>query len=141
MALVGLLLPPNASPDSAADAISVRMPSSSPTRFQQTRFQRRVAQAGDRLVEWAANPWRRLSLLLIVLLLAFAVGGGLGSITGALSYLDPVAAFLCVLLIEVAARVRGPLLRSSTDPLGLQLLDMTRIGLLYGLLMDGFKLL
>jgi hypothetical protein len=117
------------------------MPPPSPARFQQTRFQRRVAQAGDRLGEWATNPWRRLSLLLIVLLLAFAVGGGLGSITGALSYLDPVSAFLCVLLIEVAARSRGTLLRRSSDPLGLQILDMFRMGLLYGLLMDGFKLL
>jgi hypothetical protein len=117
------------------------MPSSSPTRFQQTRFQRRVAQAGDRLSDWAMNPWRRLSLLLIVLLFAFAVGGGLASITGALSYLDPVSAFFCVLFFEVAARARGPLLRRSVDPLILQLLDMTRMGLLYGLLMDGFKLL
>jgi len=34
-----------------------------------------------------------------------------------------------------------PLLRRDGDGLGLQLLDMVRIGVLYGLLLDGFKLL
>jgi len=110
-------------------------------RFQQTRFHLRVAQASDRLVSWAANPWRRLSLLLIVLLLSFVVGGGLGSISGALSYVDQMTALICVVAIEAAARWRGPLLRRHGDRLGVQLLDCARMGLLYGLLMDGFKVL
>ncbi len=110
-------------------------------RFQQTRFQQRVAQVSDRLADWAANPWRRLSLLLIVLLLGFVVGGGLGSITGALAYLDQMSALVCVVAIEVAARCRRPLLERPGDRLGLQLLDMARMGLLYGLLLDGFKVL
>jgi hypothetical protein len=38
-------------------------------------------------------------------------------------------------------RARGPLRRRQGDRLPLQLLDMARIGLLYGLLLDGFKLL
>jgi hypothetical protein len=109
-------------------------------RYQQTRFQLRVAQAGDRLVRWAANPWRRFSLLLIVLLTAFAIGNGVGAISGALAMIDQVWAFACVLLIETAARLRARL-RGRPDRLGLQLLDMARMGLLYGLLLDGFKLL
>ena len=110
-------------------------------RYQQTRFQREVAQATDRFSKWAANPWRRLSLQIIMLFLAFAIGGSLGSLTGALSYLDPVAAVLCVASIEVATRLRGRFIAQPGDRLGLQLLDMGRIGLLYGLLVDGFKLL
>jgi hypothetical protein len=43
--------------------------------------------------------------------------------------------------MEVAIRLRGGLLRQRRDPLVLQLIDMARIGLLYGLLLDGFKLL
>ena len=110
------------------------------TRFQQTRFQQRVAQAGDGLASWATNPWRRASLLLIVLLLSFAIGNGLAAITGALSSVDQVSAFACVLVIEAAARLRGRL-RRRPERLGLQLVDMGRIGFLYGLLLDGFKLL
>jgi hypothetical protein len=110
-------------------------------RYQQTRFQEQIAQAQLALERWAANPWRRLSLLLIVLLISFSIGGAVGSITGALSKLDPVGALICVGAMEVAIRLRGGLLRQRRDPLVLQLIDMARIGLLYGLLLDGFKLL
>lgn len=117
--------------------------SSSPdprTRYQQTRFQRRVAAAGAGLEQWALNPWRRVSLLLIVLLGSFAIGGGLGTITGALSEIDQLSALVCVLLLEAAVRLRRPLLHRSGDRLALQLLDMLRMGLLYGLTLDAFKL-
>ncbi len=96
---------------------------------------------GAALTAWAQNPWRRLSLQLIILLVAFSIGGAIGSITGALSKLDPLGALICVMAMELAIRARGPLRRRGGDPLGLQLLDMARIGLLYGLLLDGFKLL
>ena len=115
------------------------MTNRSTPRFQQTRFQLRVTEASDRLVRWAANPWRRLSLLLIVLLLGFVVGGGIGSISGALAFIDQITALICVVAIEAAARGRGPLLRRHGDRLGVQLLDCARIGVLYGLLLDGFK--
>jgi hypothetical protein len=115
-------------------------PRSRQPRFQQTRFQRRINQSGDLLEAWAHNPWRRLSLLLIVLLGAFVVGGAVGSIIGALSLLDPLGALVCVLAIELAARLRARLLDNPVR-LRLQVLDMARMGLLYGLLLDGFKLL
>lgn len=108
---------------------------------QQTRFQRRIADAGQGLQRWARNPWRRLSLLLIVLLASFSVGSGLGAITGAMAEVDQVAALICVLLLEGAVRFRRILLRIGGDRLGLQLLDMVRMGLLYGLMLEGFKLL
>ena len=110
-------------------------------RYQQTRVQKRLIQAGDALAQWATNPWRRLSLSLIVLLVSFGIGGGLGAITGALSYFDQLSALVCVLALEIAARCRPWLLKRPRDQrLGLQLLDMARIGLLYGLMLDGFKL-
>ena len=110
-------------------------------RYQQTRFQRNAVQVADRISAWAGNPWRRMSLRLIVLLVSFGIGTSLGTIVGQLTYLDPVASLLCVLAIEVAARSRRLLLERSGDRLSLELLDMGRIGLLYGLLLDGFKLL
>jgi hypothetical protein len=109
--------------------------------WHQTRFQRLIVRSSQRLQGWASNPWRRLSLLLIVLLVSFSVGGAVGSLTGALAQLDPLSALVSVLVIEVAARIRGPLLRQGGNSLTLELLDMGRIGLLYGLLLDGFKML
>lgn len=116
-------------------------PISSQPRFQQTRFQLRLVAAGDALLRWATNPWRRVSLRLITLLLGFTIGGTVASIAGQLGQPDPVGALLCVLIMEWAIRARGPLRRRQGDRLVLQLLDMGRIGLLYGLLLDGFKLL
>jgi hypothetical protein len=108
---------------------------------QRTRLQQSVGEAWPRLERWAENPWRRLSLLLIVLLGTFFLGNAVGTLTGARSFLDPVAALLCVLLIELAIKARGPLRRRPGGRLGLALLDMARIGFSYGLLLEGFKLL
>jgi hypothetical protein len=100
-----------------------------------------LIEAQQRLQDWANNPWRRLSLLLIVLLMAFWLGSSISTISGALGDLDPIAAFICVLVLELAARLRRPILNQPGDKLLLHLLDMSRIGMLYGLLLEGFKLL
>ncbi|MCT0229889.1 DUF565 domain-containing protein [Synechococcus sp. CS-1324] len=122
-----------------------RQPESLPThavsRLQQTRLQRQVGQAGQRLERWAANPWRRFSLQLIILLSGFFFGGAIGMLTGAMGYLDPLAALLCVVPIELSVRSRRQLLLQSGDRLLLQLIDAARVGWLYGLLLEGFKLL
>jgi hypothetical protein len=76
-----------------------------------------------------------------VLLTGFLLGNAVGTVTGARSFLDPVAALVCVVAIELAIRLRRPLLQRSGDRLGLQLLDMSRLGFCYGLLLEGFKLL
>ena len=109
--------------------------------LQRTRLQQSLGGAWPRLEQWARNPWRRLSLLLIVLLSTFFLGNAVSTIIGARAFLDPPAALICVVLIEIAIRARKPLLRLPGDRLGLQLLDMTRIGFCYGLLLEGFKLL
>ena len=114
---------------------------SSSRPLQRTRLQQSLGGAWPRLEQWARNPWRRLSLLLIVLLSTFFLGNAVSTIIGARAFLDPPAALICVVAMEVAIRARKPLLRRRGDRLGLQLLDMTRIGFCYGLLLEGFKLL
>lgn len=109
--------------------------------YQQTRFQSTIAEAGAVLERWSSNPWRRLSLLLVVLLISFVIGVGLGTITGALNQLDFIAAMICVVVLEGSVRTRRGLRDGRADRLLLQLVDMARIGLLYGLLLEGFKLL
>ncbi len=63
----------------------------------------------------------------------------MGALAGAMNFLDPLAALLFVILAELAIRVRKPLLRKGGDRLLLGLLDMARMGLIYGLLLEGFK--
>ena len=110
-------------------------------RPQQTRFHRSIDQAWEHLERWANNPWRRLSLQLIVLLSSFVVGTQVGAITAIRNALDPVMALMAVALIELAIRLRPALIAKPEAKLQLALLDMMRIGLLYGLLIEGFKLL
>jgi len=111
------------------------------SRLQQTRLQRQVGQAAQRLEAWAGNPWRRFSLQLIILLSGFFFGGAIGMLSGAMGYLDPLAALLCVVPIELSVRSRRQFLLQRGDKLLLELIDAARIGWLYGLLLEGFKLL
>lgn len=110
-------------------------------RYQNTRFQTNIAEAGARLRDWSLNPWRKLSLLLLTFLFSFLIGVGLGTISGALDLMDLVGAVICVLVLELSVRARGVLRRAEGDRLPLHLVDMARAGLLYGLLLEGFKLL
>ena len=119
-------------------------PASSPEsnavrRLQSTRLQNNVGQAIQRLDQWALNPWRRLSLLALSGLIEFLIGSAITSVAGVLGQMDPVAALLVVLGAELTIRRR----RSSEPSLKLlqQLLDLGRIGFLYGLFLEGFKLI
>ena len=119
-------------------------PASSPEinsvrRLQSTRLQANIGAAIQRLDRWSRNPWRRLSLLALAGLIGFLIGSALTSVAGALGQMDPVAALLVVLGAELTIRRR----RSSKPSLKLpqQLLDLGRIGFLYGLFLEGFKLI
>ncbi len=110
-------------------------------KVQNTRLHRNVALSVKRLESWADNPWRRSSLLLIFLLVGFFLGSSVGMINGALALMDPVGAFITVLFLEIMVRFRRQWPLSGSPAFTRQLLDNGRIGLLYGLLMEGFKLL
>ena len=119
-------------------------PASSPVtsavrRLQSTRLQTNVGAALQRLDRWARNPWRRFSLLALAGLIGFLIGSAITSVAGVLGQMDPVAALVVVLGTELTIRRR----RSSEPSLKLpqQLLDLGRIGFLYGLFLEGFKLI
>ena len=110
-------------------------------RLQATRLQRSLGDGWERLNRWSTNPWRKASLLLIVMLSSFVVGSSVGAIAGVSELMDPVAALITVAVWETMVRLRRPWPKRADTLLGLQMLDMTRIGLIYGLLLEGFKLL
>ena len=126
------------------DGVTGFDPASSPEtravrRLQSTRLQTNVGAALQRLDRWARNPWRRLSLLALAGLIGFLIGSAITSVAGALGQMDPVAALVVILATELTVRRR----RSSEPSLKLpqQLLDLGRIGFLYGLFLEGFKLI
>ena len=79
--------------------------------------------------------------MLIALGASFAVGNSIGAVAGALELMDPVGAVITVGIWELMVRSRRHWARDKQKHLGRDLLDMSRIGLLYGLLLEGFKLL
>ena len=119
-------------PASSPETLAVR-------RLQSTRLQTNVGAALQRLDRWADNPWRRLSLLALAGLLGFLIGSAITTVAGVLGQMDPVAALVVILGTELTIRRR----RSSEPALKLpqQLLDLGRIGFLYGLFLEGFKLI
>ena len=62
-------------------------------------------------------------------------------INGTLALMDPIGAFFTVLFIEVLVRIRRNFDSSKKSIILLSIIDMARMGLLYGLFMEGFKLL
>ena len=108
-------------------------------RLQSTRLQTNVGEAIQSLDHWARNPWRRLSLQALSGLIGFLLGSAITSVAGVLGQMDPVVALLVVLGAELTIRRR----RSSEAAMKLpqQLLDLGRIGFLYGLFLEGFKLI
>ncbi len=110
-------------------------------KLQLTRLHQSLGLALERLDQWAENPWRRYSLLLIVLLASFLIGSSIGMINGVLALMDPIGAFFTVVALEFMVRIRRKWPLSNRKQITCQILDFTRIGLLYGLLLEGFKLL
>ena len=110
-------------------------------RFQSTNLYQNSGLLLDKFENWAVNPWRRYSLYLLVFLTGFFLGSSLGMINGALSLMDPVGAFFTVGFLEATVRLRRRFNFSKKSFISLNIIDMARIGLLYGLFMEGFKLL
>tara|TARA_B100000700_G_scaffold273110_1_gene317195 strand:- start:187 stop:528 length:342 start_codon:yes stop_codon:yes gene_type:complete len=110
-------------------------------KIQSTNLHKNFGLAISKLELWAENPWRRYSLYLIFFLIGFFLGSSLGMINGALSMMDPIGAFVTVLFLELLIRIRRISRLSRNYPSTLKVIDMLRIGIIYGLFMEGFKLL
>ena len=95
----------------------------------------------DRLANWAAYPWRRYSLLLIIFLIGFLIGSSLGMISGVLALMDPVGALITLIFLELLIKARFFFLNSKKPIILIRVFDMFRIGIAYGLFSEGLKLL
>ncbi len=109
-------------------------------KIQFTRLHKSSGLALKRIDEWASNPWRRYSLLTIVFLVFFLFGSAIGMINGVLALMDPVGALITVLSWEFMVRIRRFWSLKERQILSCQVLDFARMGMLYGLLVEGSKL-
>jgi hypothetical protein len=93
------------------------------------------------LERWFLNPWRRTSLYLISPLLGFFLATVIATISGAVAILDPVISGVLLLITEV---ISSTIYRRSIDKnrrsLFLECLNLAKMGLMYGLFLEAFKL-
>ena len=108
---------------------------------QNTKFQIKIVENIQTLSIWANNPWRRYSISLITLLIGYFFGSSLGMVSAVVGLMDPVAAFLAVIFIEILIVLRRNFRFERKKYFLVLLLDSLRIGLLYGFFTDGLKLL
>ena len=112
-----------------------------PSRMQETVLYRSSEKLVIKLANWASNPWRRYSLLAIIFLIGFLIGSSLGMINGVLALMDPVGAFITLILLEVLIQARFFFIKSKKPIILIRVFDTFRLGLAYGLFSEGLKLL
>ena len=110
-------------------------------RPQKTKFQLKIIENIQTISIWANNPWRRYSTSLIVLFTGYFLGSSLGMVSAVVELMDPVAAFLSVVFIEILIAFRRNLRFDRAKKFLLLLLDSLRLGLFYGFFTESLKLL
>ena len=110
-------------------------------RPQKTNFQLKILENIQTLSYWASNPWRRYSISLIILLIGYFLGSSLGMVSAVVELMDPVAAFLSVVFIEILIFFRRNLKLQEKNKFLLLLIDSLRLGLFYGFFTESLKLL
>lgn len=108
--------------------------------MQNTRLNTIVGTTSDRLTQTFRNPWRRVSLLLISLLLGFFLGNAISTSAGQRAELDVVAALFLVIITEVISRFAYSGSDRFRGSLPAQVLNTLKLGLIYSLFLDAFKL-
>ena len=79
-------------------------------RPQKTKFQLLIVDNLKTISYWAVNPWRRYSVVLIMFFVGYFLGSSLGMISAVYNLMDPVAALISVLIIEILIKIRRVLL-------------------------------
>ena len=110
-------------------------------RPQKTKFQIKIIENIQTLSIWANNPWRRYSISLITLLVGYFLGSSLGMVSAVVELMDPVAAFLSVVFIEILILLRRNFRFKRKNKFLVLLLDSLRLGLFYGFFTESLKLL
>ena len=108
---------------------------------QKTNFQLKIVENIQTLSIWANNPWRRYSFSLITLLIGYFIGSSLGMVSAVVELMDPVAAFLSVVFIEILIVLRRNIRSEKKKKFLVLFLDSLRLGLFYGFFTESLKLL
>ena len=115
--------------------------------MQRTRLNTLVDITGDRLDLLFSNPWRRVSLSLISILLGFFMGSAIVTTAGQRAVWDIPAAAILFAFTELTSRLvyarrdrQTPNSVTQRRSLYIDVLNLFKIGLIYSLFLEAFKL-
>jgi Protein of unknown function (DUF565) len=118
--------------------------------MQRTRLSTLFDRLFGQFTQWSQNPWRRTSLLTISLLLGNLLASVISSSTGQKAELDIVTSFILLITTEVISWLTygsnfGRRQPESVAILGqrslwISMLNNLKLGLVYGLFVEAFKL-
>lgn len=116
--------------------------------MQNTRLNLLVDVSLDRFNRWLQNPWRRLSLLIISLLFGNFLATIISTTTGQTADWDVLVAVVLVSFTEISNWLvygrRRRQIEISDAPqrtaLLIEMLNATKVGLVYGLFVEAFKI-
>jgi hypothetical protein len=120
--------------------------------MQNTRLNTLIDRTARQFTRWAQNPWRRLSLIIISLLFGNFLASAIATTTGQRTNLDTIISAILLVTTEsiswLVYRQRATNLpRDERDavalgprPLWLVILNSLKLGLVYGLFVEAFKL-
>jgi hypothetical protein len=110
-----------------------------PPKLQSTRFELLLGQLVSALVGNWRGTWRRRSLGLLALLVGLYAGNNLTAYYLQMVGHRPVVVLIWLLVIEFVVRLRSRLV--TGDPsLAWVVVDNLRIGLVYAVVLEAFKL-
>ncbi|ELS01385.1 Protein of unknown function (DUF565) [Xenococcus sp. PCC 7305] len=112
--------------------------------MQQTRLNELVDTAAGQIELLFNNPWRRISLNIIALLMGFFMGSAIVSSAGQDAVWDITGAAVLLIFAELSSRwIYGQNKKSSAiirQSLFLDILNKFKIGITYSLFLEAFKL-
>ena len=101
--------------------------------MQNTRINGLLGAIATTTQRWFFNPWRRLSLLVISLLLGFFLGSAISTIAGQAADWDIIGAGVLVAGSEIVDRIYYNRIWQTRRGLWLEALNTLKIGLTYSL--------
>ncbi|MBU6230287.1 MAG: DUF565 domain-containing protein [Cyanobacteria bacterium REEB459] len=115
--------------------------------MQRTRISLLLDDIADQFSLLLINPWRRLSLIVISLLSGYFIGVSVAVISGQAVWQDNIVALLLVIAAECVSWLvysrrwqPSPPAPKQPQPLWLDCLNSFKLGAIYALAVEAFKL-
>lgn len=108
--------------------------------MQNTRLNNLFDTLARQAGAWLQNPWRRLSVLIISLLLGNFLGTAISTVSGQQADLDILVSGILVFTTEFINRLAYSGSVDVRRSLPVQMLNTLKLGLVYSLFVEAFKL-